>query len=672
MEGKKFYIRTGVVAAIALVMVLTFTILLYRNQFLIGVDDDTLTSISTVTTTESISAARGLITDSSGNVLVGNRTEYQITLSVSEMGTRQEQAETILRLLQICVECDIEWKSSEMPISTTRPYTFNAGDEAYSYISSDTGEETATRLGKLCDAMGWEKTEDAGDLIEQMKETFSLDNVNEGTARSILGVLYSCYLREKEILWTTYAFVSDASIEMISIIEEEQLPGVNITAVSVREYNTTLAAHLLGQTGYITAENWTSGENYKEQGYSMDAIVGLSGVEYAFEAYLKGTDGTLTVTSTSSGDMISEEETVAALAGSDVALTIDMQLQAATEDALATYTTAINDGEGGSAAVVLTVADAAVLACASWPTDDAAPLTYDEAYAELSPLFNRALQGTYAPGSTYKMVTAIAGLQTGIVTPTTIIYDTGYMDYYDTTFRCWLYRASGESHGYETVSTALRDSCNIYFYTVAIELGIDTLTEYAQSFGLGVSSGIELTESTGVNAGPEYSASIGTTWYGGNLLSAAIGQSDNLFTPLQIANYVATLINGGTRYAAHLLYSVTDVDGTVTEYTPQVLNTVEIDAANLAAIKSGMLGVVENTAAVAEAFAALNAAGITVGAKTGSAQVTGQETANGLFVCFAPYDDPEIVVCVAVEQGGSGSATATIAAAIMEAYFGLN
>ncbi len=668
MEGKKFYVRTGVVAALAVLMLIVFVLLLYHYQVAVGVDETTTAAINTLSSSESVPAARGLITDRNGEVLVGNRTEYQITLDPTEMGDYEEQGAVVLRLLEICAETDTTWTDSEMPISQTSPYTFT-NDEVYSYLNSD-GEETATRLGKMCQAMGWEETDDAGELLEQMKETFGLQSLDDDTARSVLGVLYSCYLRVNEILWTEYAFVSDASIELITIIKEEDLPGVDVSAVSVRQFSTTYAAHLLGQVGYITAENWSEGENYQAQGYDMDDIVGLSGVEYAFEEYLRGTDGTRTIVTNQDGDVISEEETVAALAGSDVALTLDLSLQQVVEDTLAEYVPQLNDGEGGGAAVVIDVNDGSVLACASWPTYDAATLTYDEAVADLSPLFNRALQGTYSPGSTYKMVTATAGLDTGVITTTSTIACTGYMDYYGTIFRCWIYRESGGTHGKETVTDALRDSCNIFFYNVGIEVGIETLTEYAQAYGLGVSTGIELTEATGVNAGPEYSESVGATWYGGNTLSAAIGQSDNLFTPLQIANYIATLVNGGTRYAAHLLQSVTAADGTVITYEPQVLGTLELEPEYLAAIKQGMLEVVENSSTVSAAFANLNANGIQVGAKTGSAQVTGQD-ANGLFVCFAPYDDPQIAICVVVEKGGSGAATSVIAAKIMEAYFGV-
>lgn len=669
MEGKKFYFRTGVVAALVTGMLIAFFVLLYHYQIVVGVDESTTAAINTLAAEEAVPAARGIITDRNGVVLVGNRTEYQVTLDLEDMGDLDGQVSTLLRLIEICREQGVEWNDKEMPISAGAPYTFTT-DDVYTYIDSE-GKQTDTRLKRMCEAMKWSEVSDAAGLLEEMKAGYGIAGLDDATARSLLGVLYSCYLRQNEILWTTYTFAGPVDIDFISVVKEENLPGVDISATSVREYNTTYAAHLLGQVGFITAENWTEGENYRAQGYSMDAVVGLSGVEYAFERYLQGSGGKRTITTNREGDVVSVEDTVPALAGGDVALTLDSVLQAAAEDALARYVPELNSGEGGGAAVVVDVRDGSVLACANWPTFDADTLTYDPAYEELSPLFNRALQGTYSPGSTYKMVTATAGLESGVITTGTQIQDTGYMDYYGTIFRCWLYRQSGANHGMETVSDALRDSCNIFFYQVGIDVGIDTLTQYAQAFGLGMPSGIELTERTGINAGPDYSASVGATWYGGNLLSAAIGQSDNLFTPLQIANYIATLVNGGTRYAAHLLQSVTAADGTVTEYEPQVLNTVEISADNLAAIKQGMLEVVEETSTVSQAFANLNANGIRVGAKTGSAQVTGQENANGLFVCFAPYDDPQIAICVAVEKGGSGAATSVIAARIMESYFGI-
>jgi penicillin-binding protein 2 len=670
MEGKKLAIRTGVLIALLVVMLAAFGCLLYYYQVANKLDESTTAAINTQVSQVTVPAARGLITDRNGTVLVGNRTQYDVTLNYEQMGSKAEQGTQVCALLAVCRAQNVEWTDTELPISKTEPYTFTSED-IYTY-TDDSGATKDTRLGRLCEAMKWQRSSDAGELVAQMKETFGLTDVSETEARDALGVLYSCWLRRSEILWTDYTFATDVDINFISIIKEGDFDWVKIDSSAQRRVETSFAAHLLGQVGRITAENWDTGENYKEQGYSIDATVGLSGAEYAFESYLRGTDGTKSITTDKDGNVISEEDVVPAVAGSTVALTLDMDLQSAAEDALATYVPELNDGAGGGAAVVVSVADSGVLASASWPTFDAQTLEYDDAVERLSPLFNRALQGTYSPGSTYKMVTATAGLETGVITPTTKIQDTGVMDYYGTQFRCWLYRQSGATHGMETVSDALRDSCNIFFYQVGIDVGIETLTQYAQSYGLGVSSGIELTESTGINAGPEYSESVGQTWYAGNTLSAAIGQSDNQFTPLQLANYVATLVRGGTRYAAHLLSHVTAADGTVTEYEPQVLSTVELSQRNLDAIKQGMLEVVQSTTTVAEAFRNLNAHGIQVGAKTGSAQVSGQENANGLFVCFAPYDDPQVAVCVAVEKGGSGAATAKIAASILEQYFGIS
>lgn len=667
MEGKKFYTRTAVLAGAVLLMVLVFGGLLYYTQIAVGMDEETLAAINTMTREEPVPAARGNITDRQGNVLVVSESRYQVELDLDHMGDAKAQAQTVLELLELCSKLEQEWVDTEMPISQTPPYTFTKED-VYTYTTAE-GEVKDTRLGRMCKAMKWDRSPDAGQLIDRMKQTFGLEGVSETAARSALGVLYSCYLRKNEILWTDYAFAKDVDIRFITVVKERDMDGVNIGVESVRDYQTPYAAHLLGQVGPITAENWTEGENYKERGYAMDAVVGLSGVEYAFEDQLRGQDGVHAVTVNREGDSVGEEELVPALAGSDVALTLDLDLQAATEASLARHVPELNGGQGGAAAVVIDVKDGGVLTMANWPTFDAETMTYDDAVSSLSPLFNRALQGTYSPGSTYKPVTAAAALDTGAATPDTRIPCTGYLDYFGTQFRCWVYREKGMTHGNENVSDALRDSCNIFFYRMGIAVGIDTLNEYAQKFGLGLPTGIELKEATGVNAGPEYSAQVGTTWYGGNLLSASIGQSDNLFTPLQIANYVATLVNGGTRYSAHLLHSATAADGTVTAHEPEVLGQVHLAPEALAAIKDGMRQMAEHSATVSKAFSRLKAAGIQVGAKTGSAQVSGQEQANGLFVCFAPYDDPQIAVCVAVEKGGSGAATSVIAADILEAYF---
>ena len=278
------------------------------------------------------------------------------------------------------------------------------------------------------------------------------------------------------------------------------------------------------------------------------------------------------------------------------------------------------------------------------------------------------LQGLYAPGSTFKMITGIAGLEEGIITPYTQIKDQGRYTYYSKDGpMCWIYRQYGYPHGYETVSKAITDSCNYFFYEVGRQLGIDRLRDYAQRFGLGQKTGVELYEEAGILAGPEYTQAMGSTWYDGNTLSVAIGQESTQVTPIQLANYIATLVNGGTRYATHLLKEVRSSDNSEVIYThePEVLNTIDIAPQNLDAVKKGMLGLTTE-GSVARYFRDV---GVQVGAKTGSAQISAQSESNAVFVCFAPYDDPQIAMAIVVEHGGSGSELGAIAAEILRYYF---
>ena len=232
---------------------------------------------------------------------------------------------------------------------------------------------------------------------------------------------------------------------------------------------------------------------------------------------------------------------------------------------------------------------------------------------------------------------------------------------------CWIYRQYGGNHGYENVSEAIRDSCNVFFYDVGRRVGIEALNDYAHMFGLGVPSGIEIPEKTGYVAGPETSASLGTEWVTSAITSASIGQENNQFTPLQLANYIATLVNGGTHYAAHLLKSVKSADYSevIYEYEPEVLDEINIDPENLAAVKLGMYQVTQ-TSSVARYF---NSLPVKAGAKTGTAQINNNTGTNATFVCFAPYDDPQIALCLVVEKGSSGSSLAALAADILQFYF---
>ncbi len=659
----------------ALVLVCVyFFYLLYDAQVVNAITDSASTDLSLTSSTETVEAARGNVYDRYGRVLVTNTTVYNVELDIDSMGSEAEQAATVVKLIDLCEEQGLEWNNSEFPVEYDEDSSSFAFTTDTPYVVVSNGTYTATRLNTLCQNMGWGTTgTSANTLIRQMCNTFSIDgSLDPERKLEILGVLYSALLRSgvDQIIWTDYYFLEDVDFSFISVVKEEGLDGVNIVATTERSYNTDYAGVLLGQVGAISAESWSENkETYLAEGYSMDSIIGLSGVEAAFEEYLRGTDGTKTVTKDSDGNIVSEEYTEEPQAGNNVTLTIDIKLQEAAEEALEKYTESINNGAGGSAAVVVDIDTGEILASASWPTFSAA--TYTEDYSELAsdellPLYNRALLGTYAPGSTYKICSAVAGLSSGAITTSTTFECDYSFQYYDWVYHCWYKRG----HGTENVADAVRDSCNVFFYNLAELVGIDTLTDYALQFGLGVSTGVELSESTGVNAGPEYSESVGATWTLGQVMSAVIGQSDNQFTPLQLANYIATFINGGTRYSAHFLKSVKSYDNSeiITSVEPTVLNEVDISDDAYEAIKTGMGQVID--ADNITDFDTLRSWGIDVGLKTGTAQLGKTGLYNAVIVAFAPYDDPEIAICTVVEKSPSqGADTAMIAAAILEYYF---
>ena len=507
----------------------------------------------------------------------------------------------------------------------------------------------------------------------------NLGDLNPEDARAVAGVLYELYLRSTGVYQANeYVFAQEVDIDFISRVKEQSLPGVVIEATTVRQYHTPYAAHLLGRVTPIFPEEVEYYTSLDEDGdgvpdYSLNDTVGRDGVEQAFESYLRGDPGMRTVERNAEGKIVSETWLEEPEPGGNVVLTLDIGLQGYVEQVLAASVPAIDVEEetGGAACVVLDVDTAEVLTCASYPTYDITRYNADyNQYASdpTKPLLNRALQGLYAPGSTFKMVTAVAGLETGVIEPDTEIEDLGRYTYWSTPQpMCWIYRERGTTHGWINVSEAIEVSCNYFFYEVGREVGIDVLVDYATRFGLGQYTGIELFEEKGVMASPEFTESLGGTWYEGSVLSVAIGQESSQFTPVQLANYIATLVNGGTRNAVHLLKEVKSGDFSQVEYTyePQVLGTIEIETENLQAVKAGMLALTTQ-GSVSQHFRDLP---FQAGGKTGSAQVDDQTDANAIFVCFAPYDDPEVALALVVERGGSGSELGAMAADILSYYF---
>ena len=506
--------------------------------------------------------------------------------------------------------------------------------------------------GKLLDRNGTILAQD------QVTWTAVLEEDCSAEVRQRLTVL----CREEDVAWDGTDTIPQVSSRLLARVKEESLAGVRFTPAVQRVGSGTLAPHVLGRVGKMSPDQW---EIYQDQGYAMDEMVGKDGAEEAFQDLLRGIPGQRVLETDKMGQVVGETYAVQPTAGKNVTLTLDQDVQAAAQAALAQFLDRHAQATGGAVAA-LDIRDGGVLALVSQPGYD--PERFSQDYDSLAadpahPLMDRAVQGLYAPGSTFKLVTAAAALEEGFLTPKTKILDTGRYTYYKSPQpQCWLYRQEGKTHGLETVSEAIEDSCNVFFYDAGRRVGIETLGEYARALGLGEKTGIELAgEQDGVVAGPAYTASVGGTWYEGSVLSAAIGQENNRFTPLQLAQMTATLMGGGDRWQVHLLKQ-TEGESPVEKVRQ---GRVALSQENLNAIKEGMLAVTQS-GSLAGAFRNLP---VQAGAKTGSAQVTGEETSNAVLVCFAPYDAPEIALAIVVEQGGSGAALGTVAAQVLEAYF---
>lgn len=637
---------------------LLFAAVLYDAQILHG-GENRAKSISSNAASETVTASRGIITDRNGKVLVSNRLAYTLVFDRSGFDDDAALNAAILRLVQLCEETGTGWNDT-LPIGRVGNFL------RYSNARSETFDKFIEKNDLTSGASGRQ-------LLSELRELYHVDeSLSEREARLIVGVRYELHSRD------SYTFAEDVSTEVLSLITDGRYEGVTIRTASARVYNTALAAHILGTIGPIWQEEWSSNEDtgyvgYADKGYSMNDLVGKDGVEKAFESYLRGTDGRRLITTDETGKITGELYTREPQPGGTVALTLDIDLQADVEAALAETISGMIDkdsNERGGAVAVVSVGTGEVLALASYPTYDLS--TFNEDYDELVndqrlPMFNRATQGIYAPGSTFKMVTAVAALESGIITPSSIIQDRGIYTYYkDPQPMCWIYSQTGSTHGRINVSQAITDSCNYFFYEVGRLTGIRTLDSYASQFGLGQSTGIEIGDSSGVLASPEWAESHDQEWTDGQTITAAIGQSYNLFTPLQLANYVATLVGGGDHYQAHLLKNVKAYDNSrlLYMYDDNPINTVEMSDTTLSAVTRGMH---ELTVSGSVAYAFENCV-VSAGAKTGSAQV-GTDIANGVFVAYAPYEKPEIAVAIVIEKGGSGAALANTAVEIINSWF---
>ena len=679
MDGKRFALRSRMVLALLCAVMVLFAWVLFDLQVVNG-SYYLEQSTRKIAVTEPVQAARGEILDRYGRLLVSNRAAYQVTVDTRLMGDEKERNETVLKLLEICREQAVEWNDN-LPITRTAPFRFTVESPFENTTTAEDGtvSNSHTSLSRLITALRLrqlDKNSTADEVVSALRDWFEVEeSVSENEGRELVGVLYELTLRSKDVVRSNYVLCQGVDINFITAVKERHMAGVKIDTVTVREYNTKYASHILGRVGAI--QNW---DNYKDKGYSMSDTVGISGVELAFEEILRGGPGTKDIELNQSGKVVSESwhtdpetgEPALPQPGDNLMLTLDIRLQEVAEEALKRHIPGMSE-ESHAGACVVTDMSGGVLACASYPSYDLS--TYNRDYNALAadplkPFFNRALQGLYAPGSTFKMAVAAGALEEGKITTTEKILDTGRYTHYDRIQdqpMCWYFRQYGGTHGYENVSEAIRDSCNVFFYETGLRLGIRKIDEYASLFGLGEKTGLELFEEAGEIAGPETSKKHDQTWYEGDTMYAAIGQGNTQVTPIQLCNYVATLVNGGSHYPTHLKKTVksSDFSQVVEEYVPVAKDEIHLDENNLAAVKKGM-GMVTGEGSAARYFRDLP---VKVGAKTGTAQVSRNSEAHAILVAFAPYEDPEIAISIVVEHGGSGTLVSAIAADIIDYYF---
>ncbi len=614
-----------------------------------------------------IKAPRGEITDRYGRAIVTNKAALSIMIN-DDFENDKEMHSVLSNLLKITAADGREYDDT-LPITYKKPYKFR-----FDHMNISATEEEWKKNHDFAD------DEDADGIMKKLIKEYKISNkFDDDETRSLVGLIYD--MKERNFSSrSSFLYMNDIGLELVSKIKENSKisKAVEIMSEPVRDYPMgKIAAHILGQVGIIYKEEY---DTLKDEGYSMNDMLGKDGLEKYLEHYLKGKDGLNSVEVDINGETVTLSENKEVVPGNRAILTIDSDVQRAAEETLEqSVKNLYRDGAhgvGGGAAVAIKVDTGDVLALANYPTYN--PATFKEEYEELvndvkKPMFNRAIAGAYPPGSTFKPLTAIAGLQTGNITGSTLINCNGPYQYYAPSYTpaCWIYNDYRGKHGPINVEKALEVSCNIFFYETGRRVGINTLNEYGKKVGLGEKTEIELSgEVSGVLAGPEYRKKMGEEWFPGDTIQAAIGQSDNTFTPIQMANYAATIANGGTRYAPHLVKDIVSYDGTETilSVEPKVLSSLDADKGNIQLVHNGMRRVVtEGSPKNVFKDCAFSVAG-----KTGTAQTRKDKTPHSWFISFAPYENPQIAIAVVVENAGVnglGKHVFEVAKNMYEAYF---
>ncbi len=621
-------------------------------------------------------AARGSILDRNGNEIVGNGMGFSLELYKSK-NDNQTLNTTILTMIEVLEKNGDSYKDS---------FPIRLDEEGNLYFDFDTDEKAINWKKK----MKLNESYTPGQCMQALKEKYEIQYEDINQIRKILAIRYQIL---QDGYSTTKSITIANSISRESALEfnerSESFPGISVSVEPTRQYSSgNLASHVVGTIGKISEV---------KEGYNTNDYIGKTGIEYLFEKYLKGQDGTKQIDMSVDGTNTEEYVTQEAVEGSDVVLTIDANLQKVTEEALANNIKKINSGGFGKkystnsgAAIVMNVKTGEVLSMASYPDFNPQDFVggisaenWEKYNTEDTPQVNKTMQTAYAPGSIFKMVTAIAGLESGAISTKETINDTGVYPKY-TNPKCWIYTDYHRGHGRLNVSGAIQHSCNYFFYETADRMGIDTLAKYAKYFGLGTKTGIELpNETSGTLASKETKENLyHEKWYAGETLSAAIGQSYNSFSLVQIAKYISMLANGGNKIQPTIVEKIINSDGTEVpkEEIQNLINEkagikqedqeeISISQENLKAVLQGMESVTDDQGGTA--YSIFKNFAISVGGKTGSAE-TSTGKVNAWFVGFAPFEDPQIAVVVLVENGGHGYYTAEAVKEIIEQYFGMN
>ena len=630
-------ILSALLAAVILVYAVRALYIQIINPSAFG-GDDGYRSFTTV-----IPAARGEILDCYGRRIAVNRDGYDIVFNYAATDIKNLNP-LLERVITLCEKNKTEY-IDDLPLKKTAPYDFD-----------DNGD--TDRLKSFLEVADYATAEDC---FARLVERYGLEEYSAETQRKIMGVRYTMS-RAGFSLSAPYTFAEDISDELMLKISELGFAaeGVTVQVVPYRRYDvSTLAPHLIGSVGPIFKEDW---EEYKAKGYSYNDKVGKSGIELYAENYLRGTDGEITYKIDAAGNIVSSKVTKAPVAGKTVMLTIDKTLQLETQDALAKYIKQLSRQKGatvtGGAVVVMNIKSGAVMVSANYPSYDMATLSKEYSFlADKTknpnmPLLDRAFTGVYPIGSTIKPAVAVAAMQNGKYSYGETIYCKHTYDFFeDYQPQCMHY------HKDMNLKSALAKSCNYFFFELGRRTGIKNLNEYFKDFGLGVKTGVEVNDSAGILTAFDTDS--------GNTIQVAIGQL-NAFTPLQLANYTCTLVNGGTRYKATLISKVMSADFAETVFAnkTEIESSINIDDAILDAVKEGMLSVTED----GTGSATFGNYPIKVGGKTGTAQVEGKAD-HSVFIAFAPFDDPEIAVAVILEHGSSTATVTNIAKSVLDYYF---